>query len=162
RSCSTDTNSLPATNSRWPTPICSRCSTGPISTRSISQNGRTSRHTWLESVQGRRCRKPCGRKVCWDSTQHPARLHEVRSGHRPDALGVPPNAARPRRRGDRVKGPIYFRGKRRKTRHGTKRTFSFWRSNLANAGLRLDALLRCLFLPNQEVFQNVFPVCGGQ
>src|SRR5262249_53134558 len=77
-------------------------------------------------------------------------------------LGVPPNAARPRRRGDRVKGPIYFRGKRRQTRHGTKRTFSFWRSNLANAGLRLDALLRCLFLPNQEVFQNVFPVCGGQ
>jgi glutathione S-transferase len=51
------------------TPICSRCSTGPISTRSISQNGRTSRHTWLESVQGRRCRKPCGRKVCWDSTR---------------------------------------------------------------------------------------------
>src|SRR5436190_2977594 len=67
-SCSTATNSLPATNTRWPTPICSRCSTGPISTRSISQNGRTSRHTWLESVQGRRCRKPCGRKVCWDST----------------------------------------------------------------------------------------------
>ena len=29
-------------------------------------NGRTSRHTRLESVQGRRCRKPCGRKVCWD------------------------------------------------------------------------------------------------
>src|SRR5262245_23103595 len=59
---------IPATNTRWPTPICSRCSTGPIPTRSISQNGRTSRHTWLESVQGRRCRKPCGRKVCWDST----------------------------------------------------------------------------------------------
>src|SRR5262249_22443704 len=107
RSCSTATNSLPATNTRWPTPICSRCSTGPISTRSISQNGRTSRHTWLESVQGRRCRKPCGRKVCWDSTQHPARLHEVRSGHRPDdRQGAWPRSAAdascPRRRGDRM------------------------------------------------------------
>src|SRR5262245_196133 len=69
RSCSTATNSLPATNTRWPTPICSRCSTGPISTRSISQNGRTSRPTRLESVQGRRCRKPCGRKVCWHRTR---------------------------------------------------------------------------------------------
>src|SRR5262245_2300538 len=26
----------------------------------------------------------------------------------------------------------------------------------------LDPMLRCLFAANQEVFQNVFPVCGGQ
>src|SRR5262249_60214995 len=35
---------------------------------------------------------------------------------------------------------------------------SLSRSNLANAGLRLDVLLRC---PNQEVFQNVFFVWGA-
>src|SRR5262249_46212583 len=39
---------------------------------------------------------------------------------------------------------------------------SLSRSNLANAGLRLDVLLRCLFAANQEVFQNVFFVCGRQ
>src|SRR5262249_12295327 len=43
---------------------------------------------------------------------------------------------------------LYFIGEPRHT----------WHCNLANAGLRLDVLLRC---PNQEVFQNVFFVWGA-
>ena len=77
------------------------------------------------------------------------------------AIDVPPSLLA---RADEVieRRDLDFRGKRRETWARNKCTFSLSRSILANAGLRLDALFRCLFAAYQEVFENVFLVCGGQ